>query len=37
VDVLITPRIAVLAEIRGVLTSELQSASARGGLLIRFP
>lgn len=37
VDVAITPRVAVLAEVRGVLTSELQSASARGGLMIRFP
>lgn len=37
VDVAITRRVAVLAELRGVLTSELQSASVRGGLMIRFP
>jgi hypothetical protein len=29
--------VAVLAELRGVLTSELQSLSARGGLMFRFP
>ena len=37
VEVAIVPRLAVLAEVRGVLTSELQSVSARGGLMIRFP
>ncbi len=37
VDVAVTARVAILAEVRGVLTSELQSASARGGLMIRFP
>ena len=37
VEVAIVPRLAVLAEVRGVLTSELQSLSVRGGLMIRFP
>ena len=35
-DVALVPRLALLAEVRGVLTSELQSVSARGGLMFRF-
>ncbi len=36
-DIALVPRLALLAEVRGVLTSELQSVSARGGLMFRFP
>jgi hypothetical protein len=36
-EVALVRRLSILAEVRGVLTSELQSLSARGGLMIRFP
>jgi hypothetical protein len=36
-EVAVVSRLAIVAELRGVLTSELQSLSARGGLMIRLP
>lgn len=36
-DVAILPRLAFLAELRGGLTSELRTVSARGGFMLRFP
>lgn len=37
VDIAILSRLAFLAEVRGGLTSELRTVSARGGLMLRFP
>jgi hypothetical protein len=37
VDVALLRRLALLVEVRGVLTSELRSLSVRGGLMLRFP
>ncbi len=36
-DVAILSRLAFLAEVRGGLTSELRTVSARGGFMLRFP
>jgi hypothetical protein len=37
IDIAILSRLAFLAEVRGGLTSELRTASARGGFMLRFP
>lgn len=36
-EVAVAQRLSIVAEVRGVLTSEVQSLSARGGLMIRLP
>lgn len=37
VEVAVARRLSILVEVRGVLTSEVQSASARAGLMVRLP
>lgn len=36
-EIVLAPRVRLTADLRGVLTSELRTASARGGLMFRIP